>query len=154
MIANYHTKPLIREKFRNMRNRIMNIDWTAGVCWQLLRSIHNYLFLSFQELFNFKEYFSLREITSHDWYNNMNQQTKQKSNKIKLLINDYYTHLDCFSLTLDVKRWISQHVIPLKIKKYVAIDTCFSHLKPIFDRWLHVTEGGFDPRYTHWSKVS
>ena len=26
MIADYHTKPLIGEKFRNMWNRIMNID--------------------------------------------------------------------------------------------------------------------------------
>ena len=44
MLADYHTKPLIGEKFVIMRNKIMNIDWTAGVCWQILQllfiSIH------------------------------------------------------------------------------------------------------------------
>ena len=39
MLADYHTKPLIGEKFKIIRTKIMNMhnDWTAGVYWQILQ---------------------------------------------------------------------------------------------------------------------
>ena len=39
MLADHHTKPLIGEKVKTMRDKIMNmhIVWTAGVCWKILR---------------------------------------------------------------------------------------------------------------------
>ena len=70
MLADYHTKPLIGEKFKNLRDKIINIAWTAGVCWRMVKNIiyiHTYrLYVKYL----------LRIVISHNKIKNLNWNEK------------------------------------------------------------------------------